>query len=103
MNVAYVFLKYVIYNRQLKTLLLLATTGSANVAADRTELSVLSRHLCSVSFMGNPFKWQIKCETHQLLRKREDIGEGNAHTCGNIFFIQINIVLGSFRIVLNIG
>ena len=87
MNVAYVFLKYVIYNRQLETLLLLATTGSANVA-DRTELSVLSRHLCSVSFMGNPFKWQIKCETPHLLRKQEDIGQRHAHTFGNIFLFK---------------
>ena len=93
-------LKYVIYHRQLETLLLLAssTTGSPNVA-DRTELSVLSRHLCSVSIKGNPFKWQIKCETPHLLRKQEDVGQRHAHTFGNIFLfksIYSSVHFGSF-------
>ena len=64
-----------------------STTGSPNVA-DRTELSVLSRHLCSVSNTGNPFKWKIKCETRRLLRKQEDIGQRRAHTFGNIFLVK---------------
>ena len=64
-----------------------STTGSPNVA-DRTELSVLRRHLCSVSIKGNPFKWQIKCETHHLLGKQEDIGQRRTHTFGNIFLFN---------------
>ena len=82
-------IRYLAYHRQLETFLLLArpTTGSHNVF-DRTELSVLSRHLCSVSIKGNPFKWQIKCETHHLLRKQEDIGQRRAHTFGNIFLFK---------------
>ena len=44
----------------------------------------LSR-LCSVSNMGNPFKCQIKCEAHFLLRKQKYVLTKTSHTFENVF------------------
>ena len=55
---------------------------------EERQVICLSAPLHSVNIMGNPSDWQIKCETHHLLRKQEDMLTKTLHTFGNIFLFK---------------